>query len=253
MEQQSGVQSLERAFALLEALSMQPNGAGLMELAQATGLHKSTAHRLLGALCVLGYVERVDAAKYRLTYKMLELSGRLMEGSDVMGSAHGVLDALRDRVGETVYMVVREGAQIVYVYKAECLWLPYRMASHVGARRDMHCTAAGKAILATMTEAEVREIWRQTDVVPFTPYTITSLDVLLHELDAVRQKGYAVDDQENELDVRCIAGAICDHGGRCTGAFSVSAPLTRMGNERIAELAGEVLRVRRQLGGYEQR
>ena len=246
MEQQPGVQSLDRAFALLEALSMHPGGSGLMDLAVATNLHKSTAHRLLNALGALGYVERLDS-KYRLTYKLLELSGRLIEGSDVLTTAQGALDALRDRVGETVHMVVREGTQIVYVYKAESQLMPYRMASRVGARRDMFCTAAGKAIMATLPEAEVRDIWQQTPVQPFTPYTITSLGALLRALDEVRIRGYAIDDQENELDVRCVAGALTDHSGACIGAFSISAPLARMTDQRLAELAAEVIAVRRQL------
>ena len=246
MEQQAGVQSLDRAFALLEALSMQPSGAGLMELAQAAGLHKSTAHRLLNALSALGYVERADA-KYRLTYKLLELSGRLIEGSDVLSMARAALDALRDRVGETVHLVVREGTQIVYVYKSESLLMPYRMASRVGARRDMYCTGAGKAILSTLIEQEVRHIWTQTKIQTFTPHTITSLDQLLTELDQIRAQGYAIDDQENELDVRCVAGSLMDHSGACMGAFSISAPLARMTDARMHDLAKEVIAVRQQL------
>lgn len=242
MEQQPSVQSLERAFALLEALAREPGGLPLSELTRLTGLHKSTVHRLLASLSALGYVRRAgDSGKYCLSLKLLELSGRLTDNIDVLDAARPYLERLRDRAQETVHLVVRDGSDIVYVFKAESRSSAYRMFSRIGIRRAMYCTAAGKSMLAAMPDHEVERIWRASDVRPYTEHTILTLDALMDELDEVRRRGYALDNEENEPGVRCIASALTDFSGGSNSAFSISAPAIRMSDERIAELAPGVL------------
>ena len=245
---QSGVQSLDRAFGLLEALSLRPEGMGLMELCEACGLHKSTVHRLLAALTALGYVGKAaDGVRYRLTLRLVELSGRIVDGFDVTQAAKPVLDRLRDSAGETVHLVVRDGCDIVYTYKAESTDASYRMASRIGLRRAMYCTAAGKSILATLPDGEVEEIWRGSEIIAHTPHTIVTLGGLMEEIGGIRHRGYALDNEENELVVRCIAGAVQDHTGTASAAFSISAPVIRMDNDRVALLADEVLAARAEI------
>lgn len=248
MEQSNSVQSLERAFALLEALAREPGGLPLTELAQGTGLHKSTAHRLLSSLSTLGYVSKVESGgRYRLTLKVLELSGRVTDSIDALSIARPHLEQLRDRAGEAVHLVVRDGRDIVYVYKAESRSSAYRMFSRIGMRRALYCTAAGKSMLAALPDDEVERIWRQSDVRAYTEHTILTLEALMNELALVRLRGYALDNEENEPGVRCIAAALTDYSGASGAAFSISAPIIRMPDERIAELAPDMLATRTQI------
>lgn len=245
MEQTGAVQSLERAFSILEALAREPAGLPLTELSQMVGLHKSTVHRQLASLAAMGYVRKAeDSGRYRLTLKLLELSGRLTDNLNVLEVARPYLEQLRDRTGEAVHLVVRDQKDIVYVYKAESRGSAYRMFSRIGMRRAMYCTAAGKSMLALMPEKEVNQIWLASDVRAYTEHTITTLESLQQELTDIRKCGYALDNEENELGVRCIASALTDYSGKSSAAFSISAPIVRMPDERIRELAPEILSMR---------
>ena len=189
MAEQSTVQSLDRAFDLLETLCRSRNGMSIGGLSAETGLHKSTVHRLLASMCARGYVQR-DA--------------------------------------ETS------------VYRA-------------GMRLWLYCTGVGKAILATWDTAEVRDVWQHSDVHAWTEHTIVDEDAFFREIDKVRQLGYALDNEENELGVRCIAAAIPDYRGRASYAISLSAPVSRMTDQRVAELRAPLMAARdeiaRALGG----
>lgn len=241
MAETGGVQSLERAFGLLEALSRRPRGMQLGELVAESGLHKSTVHRLLASLTAQGYVRRGEEGRYHLSLKLFEMAGRIVEDIDVLEVARATLERLRDSAKEAVHLVVRDGCDIVYVHKAENTEGSYQMFSRIGARRPLYCTAAGKAILAALGDREVARVWEQSAVERYTEHTITSLDELYRELDETRARGYALDNEENELGVRCIAAGIRDFAGLCRAAFSVSAPVVRMPDTRLAELAPLVL------------
>ncbi|WP_195277072.1 IclR family transcriptional regulator [Anaerotruncus rubiinfantis] len=245
MENQSPVQSLDRAFDLIERLSLNPDGMLLMELSTASGLHKSTVHRLLSALISLGYVRKDESSnRYRLTLKLFELSGRVVDNIDVLEIAKPHIEQLRNHTQEAIHLVVREGADIVYIHKAESKQSSIRMFSRIGMRRPMYCTAVGKSIMATMTDDEVIRIWEKSDVKPYTEHTIVDLGSLFRELDTIRRCGYALDNEENELGVRCIGAAILDYTGRGRAALSISAPLARMTDTRVEELSAEILATR---------
>lgn len=245
MENQSAVQSLDRAFDIIENLSRNPDGMLLMELSAVTGLHKSTVHRLLASLATLGYVKKNEMTnKYRLTLKLFELSGRVVDSIDAVEIARPYLEQLRNTTQEAVHMVVREGIDIVYVHKVESKISSIRMFSRIGMRRPMYCTAVGKSILATMSDAEVRRIWERSDIKRYTEHTVVELDALYEELEQIRKCGYALDNEENELGVRCIGAAVFDYTGRAKAALSLSAPIARMTNERIAELSLDILSTR---------
>lgn len=244
MAEQSGVQSLERAFHLLELLSEHPDGMHLLELAGASGLHKSTVHRMLASLITLGYVRKLPEVegKYQLTLRLFAIAARVAAGTDMMNVARPVLARLCDSTGEAVHLVVQDGSDIVYVHKAENPSATYQMGSRIGMRRPLYCTAAGKSILATLGDREVARIWEQSEIVPYTPHTILRLEKLYDELDQAKRLGYALDNEENELGVYCIAAAIRDYTGQCRGAFSVSAPIARMPSERVEELGALMVR-----------
>lgn len=253
MENQPAVQSLERTFALIELLSLNPNGMPLMELAAASGLHKSTVHRLLASLSALGYVKKDEASgRYRLTLKLFELAGRVVDSIDVLEIAKMPLEQLRNNTKEAIHLVVREGIDIVYVHKVDSKNSTIRMFSRIGMRRPMYCTAVGKSILATMPDEEVVRIWEKSNIKCYTEHTIVELGALFQELHQIRQCGYALDNEENELGVRCIGACVRDYTGQGKAALSISAPLIRMTDQRIEELVPQILatstQISRELG-----
>ena len=235
MADKSGVQSVERIFQLIESLAAHPAGAGLQRLAQDTGLAKSTVHRLLASLVSLGYAAQDENGRYRLTLKMFELSSGIVNSMDIMDVAKVHLERLAQRTGEAVHRVIRDGQDIVYIYKTESG--PMRMSSRVGLRSPLYCTGVGKAILATLPADEVAQIWQHTTPQKLTAHTIVEFDALQAQLTEVRTNGYAIDDEENELGVRCVAVAIPGVGGRADSAFSISGLAPYMTPERIRRIA----------------
>lgn len=246
MEEQdakSGVQSVERIFGLIEVLAAHPAGATLQCLAGEARLAKSTAHRLLGSLVHLGYAAQdSETGKYRLTLKMFEISSGIVNSMDVMSVAKVHLERLAQRTGEAVHLVIRDAQDIVYIYKTESG--PMRMSSRVGLRSPLYCTGVGKAILATLSDAEVARIWQHSSPQKLTDRTVTDLDALRAQLREVRACGYAIDDEENELGIRCVALAIPGPGGRADSAFSISGLAPYMTPERIRRIAALALETR---------
>lgn len=253
-EAKNPVQSAERIFQVLEILA--DNGEmGLMELSGALGLHKSTVHRLLMSLIYMGYAKQDEVSqKYMLTYKMVNMAGKILERTDILLVARPYLERLSDISGEAVHLVQREGNHILYISKIEAKVGTIRMVSHVGMVHPMYCSGVGKAIMATLPEKEVKQIWNESIIERKTSKTITDIDEMLRVLVEVREKGYALDDEENEEGVRCIASCLRGYGNEVKYAFSVSGPASRMTKERIEELAVDVKKVQeelsRELGYY---
>ena len=221
-----GVQSVARIFELIEVLAAHPAGASLQRLAEDAHLAKSTTHRLLGSLVSLGYAAQDgETGKYRLTLKMFEISSGIVNSMDVMSVAKVHLERLAQRTGEAVHLVIRDAQDIVYIYKTESG--PMRMSSRVGLRSPLYCTGVGKAILATLTEEEVEDVWRHSNPQKLTVRTVT-----------------AIDDEENELGIRCVALAIPGPGGKADSAFSISGLAPYMTPERIRRIAALALETR---------
>ena len=242
-QQEGGVQSVARIFTLIEVLASHPGGAGLQRIAGEANLAKSTAHRLLGSLVALGYAAQDPATGYyRLTLKMFEISSGIVNNMDIMAVARLHLERLSQRTAEAVHLVIRDGADVVYIYKTESS--PMRMASRVGLRSPLYCTGVGKAILATLPAAEVAEIWRHSRPQKLTGRTVASLAALTAQLADVRRSGYAIDDEENELGVRCVALAIPGPGGRAESAFSISGLAPYMTADRIRRISALALETR---------
>lgn len=240
---QGGVQSVARIFHLIEVLATHPAGASLQQLAGEAGLAKSTAHRLLGSLVALGYAMQDGVSgKYRLTLKMFEISSGIVNSMDVMSVAKVHLERLAQRTGEAVHLVIRDAQDIVYIYKTESG--PMRMSSRVGLRSPLYCTGVGKAILATLPPEEAEEVLHKSILKKLTSRTIVDYESLRAQLDEVRQCGYAIDDEENELGVRCVAVAIPGPGGKADSAFSISGLAPYMSHERIRRIAALALDTR---------
>ncbi|MEG0770156.1 MAG: IclR family transcriptional regulator [Ruthenibacterium sp.] len=239
METENGnVQSVARIFNIIEVLAAHPQGASLQDISRESSLAKSTAHRLLASLVALGYaVQDSFTTHYRLTFKMFELSSGIVNDMDVLSVAKPHIDKLARHTGEAVHLVLQDGTDIVYLYKAEgTLSSVLRMGSHVGLRNPMYCTGVGKAILATQSYGEAERVWRKSRIQSLTPHTITDFDAFVEQLRAVRMQGYALDNEENELGIRCAAFSLPAMNGRAEAAFSLSGLAPHMTDARIAEL-----------------
>ena len=225
-----GVQSVARIFALIEVLSAHPEGASLQAISAESGLAKSTTHRLLSSLVALGYaVQDSFSTHYRLTLKMFEMSSGIVNDMDILSVAKPHLDKLSRHTGEAVHLVIQDGVDVVYIYKAE--------PGAGGMRIPMYCTGVGKAILATQSYGEAERVWRKSEICALTQHTITNFDALIEQLKGVRMAGYAVDDEENELGIRCVALAVPGMNGRAEAAFSISGLAAQMTKERMNNLA----------------
>ncbi|MFC4767849.1 IclR family transcriptional regulator [Effusibacillus consociatus] len=246
---EEGVKSVERAFQILERVSLAKNGIGVTELAAELNMYKSTIHRVLTTLVNLGYIEQdPQTERYKLGFKLLEVSSRLLDSLDIRREAMPFLQELADWTNEVVHLVVLSKGQVVYIEKVEGTET-IRMHSRVGHRAPVHCTGVGKAILAYLPEAQVREIIRQYGLEAHTRHTLSTLPDLLADLELVRQRGYALDLQENEMGITCVAAPIFDHTGAVVASVSVSAPTIRMQPERLEELAKEVRTIGLKISG----
>ena len=245
--EKGGVQSLDRAFTLLELLCKSPGGLAIHQLSELTGLHKSTVHRLLAAMAERGYVRKMGDGVYRAGMRICELSDYVQQNLDVVELAREPMEGLSRRTGETVHLVERDGDEVVYIYKVDSIHGAIRMVSRIGMRRPMYCTGMGKAILAFQSDEQVLDYWKGTEHESYTDHTIVRQEAFLREIHEIRRPGYALDNEENELGVRCVAAAIPDWQGDVSYALSISAPISRMTDERIRALVPELLAVRNEI------
>lgn len=247
MEDKNPIQVADRLFGALELLA--ENGdAGVMEVSTALGLNKSTAHRVLNSLIYMGYArQNEETGRYEPSLKVVDLANQVMKHVDIVQVVRPYLRKLMELTDETVHFVERDGTDAVYIDKVESYRNGIQMVSRIGSRIPLYCSGVGKAIAAELDEHEVEEIWNRSRILPLTPYTITDFEAFRWELSEIRERGYALDNEENENGVRCIAVSLKDYTGRVKYAFSISAPVSRMDNERIRQLAGYVLEIKDQV------
>lgn len=224
-----GVQSIARAFELLELIADLGGVASLSQLGARSVLPLPTIHRLVRTLVDLGYVRQLPSRAYALGPRLIRLSenaGRLL---GTWATPH--LEQLVAAIGESANLALLDGDQVVYAAQVPGRH-DMRMHTEVGRRARVHCTAVGKAILADLPDDRTVEIFRRAGAVAQTEHTITTLPAFLDELGRVRSLGYAVDDEEQELGVRCVAVSLPARAGRA--AISVSGPSARMTPELVA-------------------
>ncbi|MDR7486599.1 MAG: IclR family transcriptional regulator [Armatimonadota bacterium] len=234
------VQSVERAMSLLVALGEADRPLSVRELSDRVSLPRPTVYRLLQTLQRHGAASATDGG-FVVGPRILWLAAQRLEQTELRAVGRPFLLDLRDRTGETVHLAVLEQGQVVYVDKVESPG-PMRMASAVGKIMPAHCTALGKAMLAHLPPAQVREILARRGMPRRTPQTITDPDRLFAELEAVRARGYAIDNVENEEGIRCVGAAVLDHQGRVAGAISLSGSARSLTLDRIRRDLGNRVR-----------
>ncbi len=230
----SGVQSLDRAFLILEAIADAGGVATLSQLATDTALPLPTIHRLIRTLVDLGYVRQEPSRQYSLGPRLIRLGDITSRRLSAWSRPH--LERVVAILGESVNLATLDGDQIVYVAQTMAAKNSMRMFTEVGRRVDPHTTAVGKAMLAHRSEDEVRGLLRRTGMARQTEHTLATPEAFLAELDQVRSRGYALDNQEQEIGVRCVAVEVPDSQHRL--ALSMSGPLSRMGDEVIEGAVG---------------
>jgi len=233
------VQVLDRAVVILDTLAAVGGDLSLFELSERLDLHKSTIHRLLMVLERHRLVERhPESGKYGLGLKLFELGQNAFARLGIGDRAHPHLERLASEAGETAHLCTLDDGEVLYLEKVEPS-RTVRVPSGVGHRNPAHCTAVGKALLADLEDAELDAIIRRRGLRQYTPNTITSAAVLRRELRTIRERGYAIDDEEIEEGLRCVGAPVRDHSGRVVASMSVAGPafrLTRARTQAIARL-----------------
>lgn len=228
----TAIQVLDRAVSLLDALSHYPEPVPLKFLTADTGLHASTAFRILGALVAHGFVERTESGNYVLGTRLLQLGHRVRAGTDVRREARAIMEWLRDQIGESVNLTLREGDEVVYVERVTPA-RSIRVEQVIGSRAPLHVTAVGKLMLGEMDDTALQAYAKRTGLERYTRNTLIELKGLKEEARRDVAQGYALDDEEAELGVGCIGVLIRDGSGNVVAGLSVSAPIERRKAEWI--------------------
>lgn len=243
----SGIQVIDRAATLLETLARYNDPVSLKILCAESGLHASTAHRILASLIDNRFVERDTTGHYRLGMRLLQLGVRLHNRIDLRAVALPVMEQLRDKLGESVNLTLREGDVLVYIEKAT----PNRMMhvqQLIGSRAPLHVTAVGKMMLGTAGKEAISGYAERTNLPAYTRKTISSLPQLLEECEAAAERGYALDNEEAEIDVGCIGVLLYDSNGNVAAGLSVSAPIERRRLSWIEDVKEAGRQISNQLG-----
>ncbi len=237
------IQVLERTFALLDMLAAQPEPVSLKEISERTGLHPSTAHRILNDLTLGRYVDRPQAGSYRLGMRLLELGNLVKDRIDVREAALGPMRELHKLTHQAVNLSMRQGDEIIYVERSSSERSGMQVVRTVGGRAPLHLTSVGKLFLAFDEPSRVRSYATRTGLTGHTRNSITDIARLERELTLVRTTGVARDDEELELGVRCMAAGIFDDQGKLLAGLSISAPADRLEEpwlERVRQTAAQI-------------
>lgn len=234
-----------KTLRILQTFSEDRPELGVMEISRILRLHKSSVSRIVSSLASEGFLEKSHStSKYRLGLKLIGLAHLVLKGCDLRDHARPLMDELAKRSGEIVHLSVLDKNDIVYLEKqGEGQGLT--VGSRIGGRNPAHASAMGKVLLAGKSKEELLKTLSAGSLVKCTPNTITHLANLLKELEKVRKKGYATDDEESFLGIRCVAAPVCDSEGRVVAAVSVTAPKERMGRERMKEMVKEIVALAR--------
>jgi len=244
----TAIQVLERMMNLLDALADHEESASLKVLAVQTGLHPSTAHRILNDMVACRMVERGDGGTYRLGLRLLELGNLVKARLSVREAAQAPMRALHKLTGETVNLSVRQGDEIVYVDRAYSERSGMQVVRAIGGRAPLHLTSVGKLFLASDDTSQVRAYVTRTGLSGHTRNSITDLSRLELELNQVRKLGNAKDNEELELGVSCLAAGILDDTGKLVAGLSLSAPTDRIHADWLRALQDTAIQISKGMG-----
>jgi DNA-binding IclR family transcriptional regulator len=229
------IQSVDRALMIVEALHSAKKELGVTEISEMLGLHKSTTFGLICTLENRGFLsQNKEIGKYKLGLRFMEIGNAIHENLDLRQIVKPYLKELSEKFQETVHFAIEENNKVVYIDKIES---PRALVikSSIGKRNPMHCTGVGKCLLAFMNDERRQEVFEE-ELEKFTENTITDKEKLEEEIIKIRKNGYSIDNEEIEIGLKCIAAPVLNHKNELIGGISISAPSTRMTDERIKEL-----------------
>jgi DNA-binding IclR family transcriptional regulator len=242
------VQVIERMFTLMDVLASREDAISLKEISEKTGLHPSTAHRILNDLATGRFVDRPQPGSYRLGMRLLELGNLVKARLNVRDAAIAPMRELHRQIQQPVNLSLRQGDEIVYIERAYSERSGMQVIRAVGGRAPLHLTSVGKLFLAADDPQRVRAYATRTGLAGHTKNSITQLPMLERELQKVRQSGIAHDDEELELGVHCLAAGIYDDQGKLVAGLSISAPTGRLDKEWAVKLQNVANEISRMLG-----
>lgn len=227
------IASVQRAVDILNLFDHRRFELGTTEIARALGLPKSTIAGLVQTLEANSLLEQNGVTrKYHLGLKLVEYGSLLLNQIDLRMVALPFLENLLEWCNESVNLAVWDEGHVVYIERLFGTYL-LGMRSEIGKREPVHSTALGKSILSCLSERELRNVISHIDLIPKTPFTLTSQDALLTDIQMTHKRGYAIDNEENELGGRCVAAPILDFRGKPVAALSISVPLQRLPEENF--------------------
>lgn len=236
-----------KTMSILEFLAKH-RSATLGDICSGTDMNKSTGYRFLAALKQLGYVRQDDAGTYSPSIRLAQLGMLVSETIDLLSEGHPVIERLAERTQETVHLATLEEGHLVYLDKVESTRnLRVAMKSRVGSGAPTYCTGVGKALLAYSHPSLRRKVLQPESLVKHTPNTIVDSSQLEKELEQVRSQGYAIDNEEHEVGVRCVAAPILDKSRTAIAAISISAPSVRLTEAHIPKYQELVTEAAREL------
>jgi DNA-binding IclR family transcriptional regulator len=226
--QRVGVQSLGRAFAILEEVARHRDGIGLADLSKLVGLHNSTTFHLAKTMVSLGYLrQEKDSKRYRIGRPLFALAASALDEIEMVNVATPVLEELSRETGESGHFAVRMGDAVVVIARTSGPGA-FQLADRVGVVRPAHCTALGKIILASLRPEQLKRFLERADLKPSTEKSITDIPALMREIAEIKHSGIAFDDGEFNPEVRCIAVPVTDFTGQTVGALGISGPIWRL-------------------------
>jgi len=226
--QRVGVQSLGRAFGILEEVARHRDGISLAELSKRVGLHNSTTFHLVKTMVSLGYIrQEKDSKRYRVGRPLFALAASSLDEIEMVNLATPVLEDLSRETGESGHFAVRMGDSVIVVARTSGPGA-FQLTDRVGVVRPAHCTPLGKIILAALRPDQLQRFLERVELKPSTEKSITEIPTLLREIEEVRRSGIAFDDGEFNLEVRCVAVPVRDFTGNVVGALGISGPVWRL-------------------------
>lgn len=232
----SSIQVIERMMSLLDTLAQHTVPVNLKHLAAQTGLHPSTAHRILSVMVDNRLVDRIEPGTYRLGIRLLELGTLVKSRISVRQEALPYMQMLHQTLGETVNLSVRHDDEMVYIERTSAGSSMMRVVQIIGARAPLHITAVGKIFLAADQPQNTADYIKRTGLPKFTEHSLTDAASLSRELERIREHGYAYDNEEAEKGVSCIGAGIYNDEGRLVAGLSVSAPSDRLNKAWAAQV-----------------
>ena len=225
--QRVGVQSLGRAFGILEEVARHREGINLADLSKRVGLHNSTTFHLVKTMVSLGYIRQEKDKRYRVGRPLFALAASSLDEIEMVNLATPVLEDLSRETGESGHFAVRMGDSVIVVARTSGPGA-FQLTDRVGVVRPAHCTALGKIILAALRPDQLQRFVERVELTPSTEKSITEVALLLREIEEVRRSGIAFDDGEFNAEVRCVAVPVRDFTGNVVGALGISGPVWRL-------------------------